>query len=63
MEDLKKQIDQLKEDRKTHLDWLNYCLRQQDWHGVMDASADIREIEAKLSVLEPLLKSQYEKKE
>lgn len=32
-------------------DYLQMCVRKEDWHGVMDASADIREILAKLSVL------------
>jgi len=42
---------QLRSGPKEYLD-----LRRQmrDWHGVMDAAADIREIEAKISVLEAL---------
>lgn len=31
--------------------YLIMSVRKEDWHGVMDASADIREIVAKLSVL------------
>lgn len=31
--------------------YLRVRLELRDWHGVMDAAADIREIEAKLSVL------------
>jgi hypothetical protein len=27
------------------------CRREEDWHGVMDASADLREVEAKLGVI------------
>lgn len=32
-------------------EYLQMCVRKEDWHGVMDASADLREILAKLSVL------------
>lgn len=32
-------------------EYLLMCFHKDDWHGVMDASADIREIVAKLSVL------------
>jgi len=34
--------------------YLDLRREMRDWHGVMDAAADIREIEAKLSVLESI---------
>ncbi|WP_428309546.1 hypothetical protein [Hydrocarboniphaga sp.] len=43
--------EQLEADLALMKDYLQMCFRKEDWHGVMDASADIREIVAKLSVL------------
>lgn len=31
--------------------YLSLCVDREDWHGVMDAAADIREIVAKCSML------------
>lgn len=42
---------QLNNDMNLLKDYLLMCVRKEDWHGVMDASADIREIVAKLSML------------
>lgn len=42
---------QLNKDLDLMKDYLLMCFRKEDWHGVMDASADIREIVAKLSML------------
>lgn len=42
---------QLERDFALMKEYLLMCFRKEDWHGVMDASADIREIVAKLSVL------------
>jgi hypothetical protein len=42
---------QLERDLALMKDYLLMCFRKEDWHGVMDASADIREIVSKLSVL------------
>lgn len=42
---------QLRQDLRLMKEYLVMCTRKEDWHGVMDASADIREIVAKLSVL------------
>lgn len=42
---------QLEADFALMKDYLQMCVRKEDWHGVMDASADIREIVSKLSVL------------
>lgn len=44
-------IESLESDFLLMKDYLQMCVRKEDWHGVMDASADIREILAKLSVL------------
>lgn len=43
---------QLRKDLSLMRDYLVMCVRKEDWHGVMDASADIREIIAKLSMLD-----------
>lgn len=42
---------QLRDDLALMKRYLQMCVRKEDWHGVMDASADIREIVAKLSML------------
>lgn len=50
-ETLEIRVTQLKQDLQLMKEYLLMCVRKEDWHGVMDASADIREIVAKLSVL------------
>jgi hypothetical protein len=47
-------IDELQDFKKRLVDYLKLKVEQQDWHGVADAAMDIREIEAKLSVLTPI---------
>lgn len=42
---------QLEADFALMKDSLQMCLRKEDWHSVMDALADLREIVARLSVL------------
>ena len=49
---VEKRSIQLKQDLQLMKDYLMMCARKEDWHGVMDASADIREIVAKLSMLD-----------
>lgn len=44
--------DDLLEQHDVYVRYLKMCLRNEDWHGVMDAAADLREIDAKLQVLE-----------
>ncbi|HEY9546071.1 MAG TPA: hypothetical protein VIR56_08685 [Solimonas sp.] len=44
-------IEQLRSDLLLIKGYLQMCVRREDWHGVMDAAADIREIVAKLAVL------------
>lgn len=40
------------DERSTLRAYLRHRLDREDWHGVMDAAADIREIDAKLAILE-----------
>lgn len=42
----------LYERRNILIDYLTMKAQAEDWHGVADAAMDIREIEAKLEVLE-----------
>lgn len=42
---------QLKKQRKLMVKYLRLRLRLNDMHGVQDAASDIREIDAKISVL------------
>jgi len=44
-------ISTLQAERSTLIVYMRKRMDREDWHGVMDASADIREIEAKLAVL------------
>lgn len=34
--------------------YLDKCVKDEDWHGVMDAAADIRELVAELSAYEKM---------
>ena len=46
-------IKQLQEQKQILIDTiLKICIPNNDYHGVMDAAADIREIDAKLEILE-----------
>lgn len=44
--------EQLHKKLTLYKDYLHACLGEEDWHGVMDASADIREYLAKLEMLD-----------
>ena len=44
-------VSELNRQKDLMIKYLYMRADLKDWHGVMDASADIREIEAKLSVL------------
>lgn len=46
----------LRGQRTTMLDYLDMMVRRQDWHGVMDAAADLREIDAKIAVLDEIVR-------
>lgn len=37
--------------RRTMVEYLQMMVDRQDWHGVMDAAADLREIDARLAIL------------
>lgn len=41
----------LEQDLQLMKLYLAMCVHKEDWHGVMDAAADIREILAKRSML------------
>lgn len=41
---------QLQQDHRIIKEYLTMCARKEDWHGVMNASVDVREIVAKLSM-------------
>lgn len=45
-------LDELRKQREEMIIYLNMKVRAQDWHGVADAAMDLREIDAKLSMLE-----------
>jgi hypothetical protein len=44
-------IEELKEHREVMLQYASLVRRNGDWHGVMDAAADIRELDAELTAL------------
>lgn len=45
-------IETLRAERATLITYMRQRMDREDRHGVMDASADVREIDAKLAVLE-----------
>ena len=45
-------VEKLNERKRLMVAYLRLRLDLADWHGVMDAAADIREIEAQLALLE-----------
>ena len=47
-------IAELQQQREMMIAYLHLRADMEDWHGVMDAAADIREIDAKLAVLREL---------
>lgn len=44
-------IPKLESFKEGLIEYLKLKVEQADWHGVSDAANDIREVEAKLSVL------------
>lgn len=44
-------LEDLARQRATMKDYLKLRLELDDWHGVMDAAADLREIEAQIRLL------------
>lgn len=45
-------INALLESKTVRLAYLKVLITEEDWHGVMDAAADIREIEAEIRGLD-----------
>ena len=43
---------QLMTRRAQLIDYLKMKIDEEDWHGVQDAGSDLREIDAKLTVME-----------
>ena len=52
VEDMYLQIEKLKKEKTGMTNYLLLKVEQEDWHGVSDAAMDIREIQAKIIVLE-----------
>jgi hypothetical protein len=48
-------LDELRERRTACAAYLETVRRREDWHGVMDMSADIRELDAAIATLEWVL--------
>jgi hypothetical protein len=51
---MKHEIMNLRVDVEELINYIHLKIRQRDWHGVSDAANDIREIEAKISVLKAI---------
>lgn len=51
MTETQKLINTLQERKDLMVKYLDLRVKLCDWHGVMDAAADIREIEAQLNIL------------
>lgn len=49
---LSNQKTKLQKEKQGMIEYLKLKLDQEDWHGVADAAMDIREIVAKLEILE-----------
>lgn len=45
------QLAQLESQRELMIRYLDIRRTREDWHGVMDACADIREIDAQMKIL------------
>ena len=44
-------IDQLITRRIKLIEYMKMKIEEEDWHGVQDAGSDLREIDAKLSMI------------
>lgn len=42
---------ELQEERNRMIDYVKLKVNKEDWHGVADAAMDLREIDAKLSII------------
>ena len=47
----------LEKRRAKMIEYLHTVIDAEDWHGVMDVAADIRELEAELAVWKKFVKS------
>jgi hypothetical protein len=45
-----RRIADLESDREVMIGYMRVKMREEDWHGVMDAAADLREIDVELAV-------------
>lgn len=50
-EEMREKLEELGRVKAHYISHLKELVRQRDWHGVMDAAADIREIEAKEDIV------------
>lgn len=57
MSENQKWIEQINSEKEALLIYLQSKVTAKDWHAVADAAMDLREIEAKLSVLSELISS------
>lgn len=48
----KESIQTLAQKRERMINYLKLKVEEEDWHGVADAAMDLREIEAKLKMLD-----------
>jgi hypothetical protein len=53
-EKINKKLEDLKKRREGMKQYLLLKYGEEDWHGCMDAAADIREIDAEMKCLEHL---------
>jgi hypothetical protein len=44
-------LEKLHQQKQDMIHYLNLKLQIEDWHGVMDAAVDIREIEAQIKII------------
>ncbi len=54
MASVSEQIHDLRAQKHQLICYCESKLRSGDWHAVQDAASDIREIDAKIEVLEPM---------
>ena len=55
LSELKARVKELEQSKLAMVDYLKLKVTLQDWHAVMDASCDIREIDSELKVLRAML--------
>lgn len=48
----KRSKESLDEERQSLVNYLNQKIKVEDWHGVADAAMDLREVDAKIWMLE-----------